>query len=202
MWLKFNGRSVHASVPHKGINPNYALAQFLTRLEETKHELKGHPLLGATTIAPTIIQVDTTSPNVTPAWTRVLLDIRTSAESSNSLVAYVNRLAGDFPHAISDAWAKLEGTPFPDSDQLITGFYTEPESEPVQKAVALIEKGMGRKPEFMSYQFATDGRFFTRFPIIGYSPAEEPLAHTVKESISIDKMAESLRGYVALLQKF
>lgn len=199
IWLTFNGRSVHASVPEKGENPNYALATFLAKLEEGQKELSMHPLLGATSIAPTIIEVDTKSGNVTPAWTRVLLDIRTASENLNNLQTFIHKLAGDWSHTLTDAWT---GTTPEQSDQPIFGYYTPPEHEAVQRAQAAIYKGMGREPKLIRYQFATDGRFFTSLPVIGYSPAEEHLAHTVKESISITKMAESLRGYVQLLREF
>ncbi len=204
MWVTFHGRSVHASVPEKGDNPNYALAAFLLRLAEMKSELKAHELLGPTSVAPTVIEVDTMSVNVTPAWTRVLLDFRTAAESANSLQAFVHRAAGELPHTLSDAWAKEPHIPLHQSDETIYGFYTPPESEVVQRARAAITRGMGWQPELTSYAFATDGRHFVPYdiPVIGYSPAEEHLAHTVKESISMAMMADSLRGHVALLQEF
>lgn len=203
MWLTLHGRSVHASVPEKGENPNYALGAFLAKLQQAKEELSAHPLLGPTTVAPTVIEVDTKSGNVTPAWTRVLLDFRTASESLNSLQAFVQRLVGDWPHAITDAW-RSEPTPLADSDEPVFGFYTPPDSEVVQRAQAAIAAGVGQEPQLISYQFATDGRLFAPYdiPVIGYSPAEEDLAHTVKESISIAKMGQSLRGYVQLLRQF
>jgi putative selenium metabolism hydrolase len=202
-WLTFHGRSVHASVPAAGQNPNYALADFLSRLESAQGELRGHPLLGPTTIAPTIIEVDTRSSNVTPAWTRVLLDFRTAAESLNSLQAFVRRHAGDCPHTLADAWA-TDDTPLPDSDEVIYGYYTPPDSDVTQRAQAAIGEGMGRPVELSSYHFATDGRHFVPFgiPVLGYGPGEEALAHTIRESISLDSMAEGLRGYVQLLRDF
>jgi putative selenium metabolism hydrolase len=204
MWLTFHGRSVHASVPDKGENPNYALSTFLNRLIERRSELKAHELLGRTSVAPTIVEVDTKSGNVTPAWTRVLLDFRTAAESPNSLQAFVNDLASDLPHALSDAWASDPNVPLQDSDQIIYGYYTPPESDVVQRSRAAITAGMGWEPELISYNFATDGRHFVPYniPIIGYSPAEEHLAHTIKESISISMMAESLKGHVRLIGDF
>lgn len=204
MWLTFHGRSVHASVPEKGVNPNYALGTFLERLAERKSELKAHELLGVTSVAPTIIEVDTKSSNVTPAWTRVLLDFRTAAESPNSLQTFVHELAADWPHALSDAWVADPNAPLQDSDEIIYGYYTPPESEVVRRSLAAITGGMGWQPDLTSYNFATDGRHFVSYgiPIIGYSPAEEHLAHTVKESISIAMMADSLRGHVELLRRF
>lgn len=203
MWLKVNGRSVHASVAEKGRNPNYKLAEFLLALRENKGRLGRHPRLGPTSVAPTIIEVDTKSPNVTPAWARVLLDFRTAAESANSLQAFIHELMGDWPHEISPLW-DAPGAPTADSDAIIFGYDTAPESEAVQRAKAAIETGMGRETQFISYQFATDGRHFVPYglPIIGYSPAEEEQAHIAGESISIAKMGEALRGYAALLRLF
>ncbi len=203
MWLKFNGRSVHASVPELAQNPNYALGQFLQRLDAAKGELKSHPMLGPTTVSPTIVEVDTKSPNVTPAWTRVLLDFRTASESINRLQAFVHQLAGDWPHTISNAWCPPD-TAFAASDDPIYGFYTAPDDPKVQKIQSILSKEIGYLVPLSSYQFATDGRHFVPYnlTIVGYAPSEENQAHVVDESISITKMAESLRGHVQLLRQF
>lgn len=201
MWVTFQGRSVHASVPHSGSNPNYALAAFLRRLEEAQGELSSHELLGKTTVAPTIVEVDTRSQNVTPAWSRVLLDFRTSSESPRSLKQFVTRLAGDAPHTITPGYSGIDQL---DSDKLLRGFYTPPDSEPVQRARALLAEGMDREPELFSYRFATDGRHFVDYdiPIIGYAPGDEDQAHIAGESISIASIEESLRGHLHLLANY
>lgn len=200
-WVQFNGRSVHASAPGRGENPNYPLATFLQRLHERQGELKQHPYLGATTVAPTIVQVDTTSTNVTPAWTRVFLDFRTAAESPNSLLAFIRDLASDLPYEILPGhpdWSEM------DSDEVLVGFDTNPESETVKRVQAALSKGMGREAVLSSYQFATDGRLFPPFglTVLGYAPGDETLAHTVKESIAIDEMAEALKGHMQLLREY
>jgi putative selenium metabolism hydrolase len=204
LWVTFPGRSVHASAPDQGVNPNYALALFLKRVQDMKELLKAHPLLGKTTVSPTLIEVDTSSMNVTPAWTRVLLDIRTAAESPSSLQAFIKSVAQDLDINISNAWAEEPGTPLAETDELVFGFYTPPESEEVQRARSAVAAGMGWVPDLISYSFATDGRHFAPagIPILGYSSGEEKLAHTVIESISIDMMGESLRGHVELLRRF
>ncbi len=201
VWVTFDGRSVHASVPERGENPNYALAQFLDRLHAAQGSLPAHPLLGATSVSPTIIEVDTRSKNVTPAWTRVLLDFRSAAASINDIRAFVHRLAGDLPHQISAVW---EGEPLTFSDEPLSGYYTPPESEVVLRAQAAIGRGMGSLPALSSYHFATDGRFFTsrNIPIIGYAPGDEFAAHTAGESIAIADMVLSLRGHMQLLREF
>ncbi len=200
-WVTFPGRSVHASVPQKTSNPNYALSAFLQRLYGVEHGLSRHELLGQTTVAPTIIEVDTRSKNVTPAWARVLLDFRTASESPLSLKRFITWLAGDIPHRITSGYADR---PVDDDDAALTGFYTSPEEPAVQQVRTLIAEGMGRQPSLSAYRFATDGRHFTGrdIPIIGYSPAEEGQAHIAGESISIAMMEESLRGHLALLVAF
>jgi acetylornithine deacetylase/succinyl-diaminopimelate desuccinylase-like protein len=202
-WLTFHGRSAHASAPERADNPNYALAGFLPHLEAAARELRAHPILGPTSVAPTIIEVDTTSPNVTPAWTRVLLDFRTAAESINGLQAFVARLAGESRHSLAYAEG-LEPSPLVGADAPITGFYTPPDSPLVARAQAAIGRGMGRILELTNYRFATDGRHFALYglPVLGFAPGEERMAHTAGESIALDEMAESLRGHVQLLRDF
>ena len=198
-WVRFNGRSVHASVPESGVNPNYAAAEFLCRLNSRKDELRLHPILGVTSVAPTIIEVDTKSPNVTPAWTRILLDFRTGTESVSSLKAFIQSAAEGLDATIEGpgpGWGEVE------EDAPIRGYYTSPESTRLKRAHQAITEGMGWKPDLISYKFATDGRHIqaetAEICILGYSPAEEQLAHTVIESISIEMMSDSLRGYAQL----
>lgn len=203
-WLTFHGRSAHASAPERAANPNYALAAFLSRLEAAAAgQLRAHPVLGPTSVSPTIIEVDTTSGNVTPAWTRVLLDFRTSSESVNSLRAFIDRLAGDFSHSLAYAEG-MEPSPLDDSNELIAGFYTPPEAPLVSRVRAALGRGMGRAPELTRYRFATDGRHIAPhgISVLGFAPGEEEMAHTAGESISLDQMAESLRGHVQLLREF
>lgn len=201
LWVIFHGRSVHASVPHKGVNPNYALATFLQRLPAAQAQLLPHELLGPTSVAPTLIEVDTRSKNVTPAWTRVLLDFRTAIESHNSLLAFIDQVAAGLDYTVAPGWTGLE---LADSDAPIFGFYTPPDSELVERVSVALSRGMGRPVSLGSYQFATDGRLFAprQIPVVGFAPGEEDRAHTVNESIAIDIMAESLRGLVQLLQEF
>jgi acetylornithine deacetylase/succinyl-diaminopimelate desuccinylase-like protein len=203
-WITFRGRSVHASVPQSGTNPNYSMAIFLERLNQMKEGLRKHPILGPTTVAPTIVEVDTTSLNVTPAWTRVLLDFRTGTESNDSLKEFIKRVAGDLDYRLNNAWSAEADEPLPDSDETIYGYYTAPADAVATTVRELIERGMGRQTNFSSYNFATDGRHFIPCgaKIVGYSAGEEKYAHTVDERISISMMADSLKGHIQLLREF
>jgi acetylornithine deacetylase/succinyl-diaminopimelate desuccinylase-like protein len=199
-WVQFNGRAAHASAPSRGENPNYYLATFLQRLVERQGELKSHPYLGGTTVSPTVMEVDTTSTNVIPAWARVFLDFRTAAESPASLIAFVEALAHDLPHVIlpGHTWSDMS------SAEPLVGFATPPESEPVQRVLAALRHGTGRDVPTFSYQFATDGRFFPAYglQVLGYAPGAEELAHTADEYIPIAEMMEALQGYMQILREY
>lgn len=201
LWVTFHGRSVHASVPQSGNNPNYALAAFLSRLQTAQEDLSTHDLLGKTTVAPTIVEVDTKSMNVTPAWSRVLLDFRTSSESPRSLKQFINSLAGSASHSIAPGYDARDDT---DSKEVINGFYTPPDHNAVIRMRSLLTEGMGRTPELTNYRFATDGRHFVGrgFPVVGYAPGDASQAHVADESITIQDIEESLRGHLQLLANF
>ncbi|MCO5195105.1 MAG: M20/M25/M40 family metallo-hydrolase [Anaerolineae bacterium] len=199
--VTFHGRSAHASAPDKAINPNYALATFLSRLEREQNQLGVHPRLGATTVAPTTIEVDTKSRNVSPAWARVCLDFRTATESSRSLAAFIDKLAADLlPYTLSNPYD--DSAEFDASDEIITGFDTDPAAPIAQRAIAALADGMGHAPENISYNFATDGRHMVGLgaPILGYAPGDESEAHTAGEKIQIAQIGEALRGHVNLLR--
>ena len=91
-----------------------------------------------------------------------------------------------------------------DSDEVIFGFYTPPESEVVQRAQAALSQGMGRPAVLSSYNFTTDGRHFVPYniPVVGYAPGDEVQAHTAGERIAIAEIEESLRGHMQLLREF
>lgn len=201
--VTFHGQSAHASAPERAVNPNYALAAFLTRLAERQHSLKSHPVLGPTTVSPTIVEVDTKSRNVTPAWTRVTLDFRTAAESVAGLEAFIRELAGEHPMSLQEGSCH-EPTESAALGGAVSGFYTPPDSDVVTSARALLAQGLGHEPPFSSYLFATDGRHLTsaRMPIIGFAPGSEKQAHVAGEKIPLAEMAAALRAYVVLLQNF
>lgn len=204
LWVTFHGRSAHASAPERARNPNYALAGFLDRLPAAAERLRAHPVLGPTTVSPTVVEVDTKSPNVTPAWARVLLDFRTATESTADLCAFIAALARPGPHTIGDAWAEDPLAPVAADSRAINGFYTPPDHPAVLRVAELLAGAAGREPERIAYRFATDGRHFTDLgaAIVGYSAAEEEQAHVADESISIAKMLVSLRGHVALVSQY
>ncbi|MGH2538085.1 MAG: M20 family metallopeptidase [Candidatus Promineifilaceae bacterium] len=202
LWVTFQGRSAHASVPENADNPNYALAKFLTRLAERQGELSSHPHLGPSSVAPTILEVDTTSANVTPAFARVLLDFRSASESPASLCRFLRAAAGGHEPEIADAWGM--GADILSSEEPLFGYFTPPEHPVVARTRNLLGGALGGRPELIHYRFATDGRHFAAkgINVVGFSPGEEALAHTVQESISLAMMRDALRATYTLARGY
>jgi succinyl-diaminopimelate desuccinylase len=67
----FRGSAHHASDPREALNPHYALATFLSRLQQADKPL--HSLLGSSSISPTLIECDTKSASLTPNSLRLTL---------------------------------------------------------------------------------------------------------------------------------
>ena len=99
--VKFAGKSAHASAPSLGINPHFAAAEFLSRLGEI--ELADDPVLGPSTIAPTLYQTDQESANVIPAEVTLFLDWRNSpSESPDKAEQAIRSLAQSCSASLSD----------------------------------------------------------------------------------------------------
>jgi len=67
--VEVQGRSCHASMPARGVNPHYALASFI---ESIRHlPMAQSATFGASSMAPTLYLTDQTSANVIPARCRL-----------------------------------------------------------------------------------------------------------------------------------
>jgi succinyl-diaminopimelate desuccinylase len=205
----FFGKSVHASAPDRGINPHYAAARFLLKLEEALPSLRSDPDLGQTTVAPTLYRTGVSSANVVPGQVDLMLDMRSSGESTADALALYRRIADEVcPADVRVAFAELKQTIVSytgEKDPLVswekTGYKLEWDNPFVQKAVSVIEGTLGASPQFGYWLFGTDGRFTAAegIPTYGFSPCEESLAHTADDHVKIDMMMDSLYCYPQII---
>ena len=206
---KFYGKSVHASVPQRGINPHYAAARFLLKLEEILPALKIDPDLGQTTVAPTIYQTGVSSSNVVPGQVDIHLDMRSAGETAEEALDIYRSIAAQACPKDAKSEFKLEqqavksytGLTDPLLDESVGGFKLEKENPFVQKAASVIQNTLGYLPKYEYWQFATDGRFTAAagIPTYGFSPCEEHLAHTADDHVKVDMMLDALYCYPQLI---
>lgn len=202
VWVAFAGRAGHASMPRLAVNPNYAAAKFLVKLEGAVKRLPRHPVLGKSTIAPTLVKVDGTSSNVIPGETRVFLDWRSTGESPAEAEAWLRRHVGgryrvEILRKDYRSWTGHTETGVSTTQE---GFVLGRAHPFVGRVKAAVREVTGRTPAVGVWRFATDGRLTAAegIPTLGYSPAEEAQCHVTDESIRVASMKTALRVYARL----
>lgn len=204
------GRSVHASVPHDGINALEPIARFILGVEGL--EMRHDPDVGSSTVIPSLIRTDQTSSNVVPGEVWLTCDWRnvpgeSGEDARRALQAVADRALVD----LDLPGASLEVTITPNRHRSFTGFamdypadnpaYVVPTTHPsLGAAKGALETALGREVPVGVWQFATDGGHFSQVgqTCIGFGPGDDLLAHTVQEHIAIADLEEALAGNEAL----
>jgi putative selenium metabolism hydrolase len=206
--VTITGKSVHASVPHAGINPLYSMSKFLLAVQSLEFEQDPqHPGLGPTSIAPTLLFTDQTSPNVVPGECRVVLDVRNTPMDTPEVVRQrVQELLDasleggasgkvDIPPLTLTSYTGVSATLYGHE-----AFGIAPDSELATRAVSAVSAALKRDVPTKMWRFATDAGHFTAkgVQVIGFGPGYEDVIHTVDERISIRMMVEGMVANAAL----
>ena len=205
--VRFTGLSTHASAPERGRNPHYAVARFLLRLE-------GLPMVrqetfGGSTVAPTLIEIDQASGNVTPGTIDVFLDWRNvPGETEQEIVTRLEPIVRAVEAETAGVGGAIEPVGRPvrsytglESIMPQTRAFETPSDDPVLLAARRsLEATLGRAIEIGTWTFATDGGHLNHHGIttIGFAPGEERFAHTIHDQVDLAKMREALLGNAAL----
>ena len=206
--VRVRGRSVHASVPHQGVNPHAVLARFIQRLETLP--LAHDETFGSSTVAPTLYLTDQQSSNVLPGEVRLHLDWRNvPGETADDVLARLRPV-------LSACLAEVEGSQgeillhvrdlrtytgqteaFPD---VFPSFGLAADDKLVLKGQRVLTNVLARPVDVIIWRFATDGGHLVAagVPTIGFGPAEAHTLHTVREHVPVEMLVEGMLGYVAL----
>jgi succinyl-diaminopimelate desuccinylase len=203
----FFGRSVHASMPHLGINPHFSLARFVAGLREL--DMAADQEYGASTVVPTRVLSEPTSANVTPSSLHLVLDWRNiPGEDSEAIVAKLEALLA---HSLEPG---CQGRIDIATKDLVshTGYriakldtfrsFTTPADHPwLVRVQGVLAGALDRDVEVGTWRFATDGAHFATAgaTVLGFGPGDDSLVHTVEERVPLDQLVESLVGYAALI---
>jgi putative selenium metabolism hydrolase len=205
--VAFTGLSAHASAPDRARNPHFAAARFLLRVE--KLPMKEHGVFGNSTAAPTLIESDQVSSNVTPATIAVYLDWRNvPSESAEEIVSRATALADEVAAQVDGITANVdivgrEVTSYTGVSGVMPptlAFETVIDDPVLTRSRQALETALGRPVSVDTWTFATDGGHLAKRGIttIGFAPGEERFAHTIHDQVSLAKMNEALVGNVAL----
>lgn len=204
--VRILGRSVHASVPQRGINPHYSMARFLTSLRELP--MSEHATFGPASVAPTLSGTDQTSGNVIPREVYMHLDWRaipgqTADEVQAQLQALLDQSLVDGSQGAVELRHR-QGTTYTGYEEaypfVSSSFELEAQHPLVTGAHDVLEQAFRRPVHVDTWNFTTDGGHLVAagIPTIGFAPGAEAYCHTVEDRISIELMVEALVGNMAL----
>jgi len=169
------------------------------------------PDLGGSTVAPTLISVDQTSPNVIPSEVVLICDWRNvpgeGAQTIRAILSELGRECADEGVSVEVDVPKTERTTYAGYNTAVASAHPAfilPATHPFVQAAAGIASEVTRRDETPGvWGFATDGGHFAEagWTVIGFGPGNEALAHTVIESIEIDELMEATEVYRAFALK-
>ncbi len=204
--VRIGGRSCHASMPEKGINPHYSLGAFLGGLRDV--ELMEDSFLGRETLAPTLLFTDQTSANVVPGKLRLHIDWRTVPQHSPeeicaSLQALLDASLQDGAEGEVSVKEEHHRTYTGEERDVPAAFpsFVIDEGDPLlEQSKSALREALGREVPVRRWEFATDGGHLVAagIPSIGFGPGDEALAHTNQERVPIAQLTEAALGYAAL----
>jgi putative selenium metabolism hydrolase len=202
----FEGRAVHASMPHLGINPHHSMSRFISLLRDL--DMVTDADYGASTVAPTRVTSQPVSANVTPASLHLALDWRNiPGESPDQILKKLEQAisASLEPGCMGRIELVVKHltsyTGFEMSYADIFPSFTTPADDPwLQQAGDALSAALGRELPVGTWRFATDGGHFAAVgtKVIGFGPGSDALVHTAEECLPVDQLLESVLGYMAL----
>lgn len=211
--VELTGVAGHASAPDRAVNPLYSLGSVLSAIEEFASSLDSDPVLGRSTIAPTVVQTLPASRNVIPDLVRITLDWRVlpdvteerAVRTIDSFLRERARLADGCTLAVRPVRQEQHSyTGLVHEQSLFSpGFLLSPDHPVARAAAAAAAPVLGRTPAIRPWAFATDGGHTCGvfgIPTIGFAPGEERFAHTNRERLGLGEAEAVFRAYPAVIR--
>jgi len=196
-----HGRSCHASAPERGINALYKAMKMIEKIkDELAPSLPIHPVYGKASLAITQIEVSPEATNVVPETCKFIIDCRNHPEFTDyHLYEALNKIISELKTDDSE----FNATVIPSNiinERKFSGFYTDPETNPVVDEVYKAITEAYREPQKKIWTFATDGRIYAHLgiPVVGFGPGEEKYAHTQMDHVRVEDFLDTIKVYAWL----
>jgi putative selenium metabolism hydrolase len=207
------GVAGHASAPERARNPLAVLPALLPAIERFSGMLGEDPILGASTLAPTMVETLPRSRNVIPDRVRITLDWRVlpgldREDAVASVTTFLQehvRLPAGFSMSVAFAVeTQRTYTGVEEERRLFTpGFLLGADHPVVRAAARAVGEATGRAPAVRPWTFATDGGYTCGvhgIPTVGFAPGEERYAHTNRERLPLDEASVAFAAYPSLVR--
>jgi len=205
--LKIKGLQVHASTPHKGLNPHKVASEFIVAVEEMlkerysfRNDLFDPPI---TTCEPTMVKNTSGSPNIIPGEHEIVYDCRLLPEHGIDML--LEDLKKVFDRIASKYEKVFEGSRYP---QLGIEVIERSDSPPptsvdsviVRTLIKALEELRGIKPRVGGIGGGTVAAFFRRLgiPAVVWSTIDD-VAHMPNEYAKIDNIVNDAKVMAYLM---
>ena len=200
------GRSCHASAPDRGINALYKASDLISRIRsELIPRLPEHPIMGRTSLAVTKISVKPDTSNVVPEECSFHIDCRNTPNyPAEQLQRDLNEVIASVRAEDPELEALVLPTQLIRGDRSFSGFYTDPEANPVVHEVKqAVAEALGSEPRLKVWTFSTDGRFYSwmGLPVVGFGPGEERFSHSHQDHVRVEDYIQAVKTYAWLACK-
>ncbi len=197
------GVSCHGSAPHRGENSLYKIAPIISGIEELNKRLKDDEFLGKGTVTVTHITNQTPSLCAVPDRSAIHLDRRlTFGEDKELAVKQVEEVIRE---AGVDAEVRILNYDTPSYTDLVyetekyyPTWVIEEDHTGVQGAVGAYEELFDEAPTVDKWTFSTNGVSIMGrhgIPCIGFGPANEVYAHSVKDQVPVGHLLKAASFY-------
>ncbi len=202
----FQGQSTHASLARHELNPLFSLARFIGGLPGLSELLSEQA--GYVSISPTLTEGTPGSENVTQSALVQTLDVRGGprAEAGRVQEALNGLLETNLDRGCSGRveTARLQVRTYNglelEAENVVPG-YALPEEHPwLEECRSKLRPVVGEEPLQEVAPFTCDASRLQQagIPTVIFGPGDISLAHTVGEKLSIERLLESVVGYMAL----
>lgn len=194
-WLKINtrGKSVHSSMPERGVNAIGSMKRVLDELEHYRVQAEPHPLLGNCSMSINTISGGEAM-NIVPDRCTLGIDIRTLPGQDHEAIRYdLERMLGRLKTTVPHFDGELV------IDRSVPAIQTDPECNFVKTFCSAVEVDLTNP-----IGFTTDAPHLLplKAPIIIYGPGKPGMCHQVDEYIEIDDLRSGVAMFKSVLGKF
>ena len=189
-----HGRASHSSRPELGINAILNASDYIQELNKLQRQLAKtrHPLLGYTTIKPTLIKGGFKS-NIIPDYCEITINVRTIPRHSKSSVLerWLQKISNKL--AVKDPTFKAEIR----NVQASTALNVSENAE----IVTILRDLLGTKPVGVPYYTEAVSYTNSGIPTVICGPGDIAQAHSPDEYITLEQLAKGTRTFHKLIEK-
>lgn len=198
-WVAFEGRAVHSSKPHLGVNAIHHAADFVKLVQEelaVEIARRSHPLLGSPTVSVSKIEGGT-QVNLVPGHCRVLIDRRTLPGETRASVE------AEFESLLERTRARHPESPARHEPPYMVDppLETAPDA-PLALAALEVARRHGASGVAQGAPYGTDGSKLSAMgiPTIVVGPGSIDQAHTKDEFVALAHLEAGARFYYDLMR--